>query len=183
MSPEQAREFVTSVFEGWGKTLLRHALLWTRQREVSEEIVQEAFLSLYLKVVSGNEVENPRAFTLAAVRNLIRKHHRDRKDHLFDVRDCAGLQTGDPGIEAHLAALDILKTMLEGLSEREEEVLLLRMESLRYQEIAQELGISTGAVATLLSRAIQKIKRLQRARRDGSIPDRKRGALEQQPLQ
>ena len=35
--------------------------------------------------------------------------------------------------------------------------MLLRMESLKYREIASELGISINSVATLLARALRKL--------------------------
>ena len=44
------------------------------------------------------------------------------------------------------------------LSQREEEVLLLRMESLKYREIGTRLGISANSVTTLLSRAVKKLR-------------------------
>lgn len=44
------------------------------------------------------------------------------------------------------------------LSKREEEVLMLRLSSLKYREIGEELGITTRAVSTLLARALAKLQ-------------------------
>jgi len=44
------------------------------------------------------------------------------------------------------------------LSQREEEVLLLRMSSLKYKEIAAQLGVTTNTVSGLLVRAITKLR-------------------------
>lgn len=183
MGPQQASEVVNSVFEEWAKPLVRYAICRLRSREIAEEIVQEAFLSFYRKLISGSSIDNPRAWTLAAVRNLVRKHHRDQNNENQKLSDsaCAVMATRD--MEAYLVELDSLEAMLHVLTEREEEVLLLRMESMRYDEIAKELNITSGTVATLLSRAIQKIKKSQRsgAKHDSITSGRR--AFERQPLQ
>ena len=44
------------------------------------------------------------------------------------------------------------------LSPREEEVLLLKLEALKYREIAAQLGISMNSANTLLARALRKLK-------------------------
>jgi RNA polymerase sigma factor (sigma-70 family) len=52
-------------------------------------------------------------------------------------------------------AVEDIRSLLSVLSPREEEVLLLRLESLKYREIASQLGISMNSVNTLLARALQ----------------------------
>ena len=44
------------------------------------------------------------------------------------------------------------------LTPREEEVILLRLQSLKYREIGEQLGISSKSVCTLLARALKKLK-------------------------
>ncbi len=44
------------------------------------------------------------------------------------------------------------------LTKREQEVLLLRMEGLKYREIGGELGLTIQSVSTLLSRALRKLQ-------------------------
>jgi DNA-directed RNA polymerase specialized sigma24 family protein len=45
------------------------------------------------------------------------------------------------------------------LTPREEQVLLLRLEALKYREIADQLGSSMNSVNTLLARALRKLQR------------------------
>ena len=183
MVPEQAREIVSAVFESWAGPLLRYAVCYTRNRAVAEELVQESFLALYHKLASGTDIENPRAWTLAVVRHLVCKHHRDAS------REAANLESYQPqaaqpqGIEAQLGALESLRAALELLSEREQEVLLLRIESMRYGEIAKELDITPGTVATLLSRATMKIRNMLDGNRAKVTAAGKRGTLERRSLQ
>jgi RNA polymerase sigma factor (sigma-70 family) len=51
-----------------------------------------------------------------------------------------------------------IRGLLSVLSPREEEVLLLRLEALKYREIADQLGISMNSVNALLARALRKIQ-------------------------
>jgi len=183
MGPQQAGEIVNSVFQEWAKPLVRYAICRLRNREIAEEIVQEVFLSFYRKLIAGSSIDNPRAWTLAAVRNLVRKHHREQNNENQKLSNCtcAGMVTRN--MEAYLVELDSLEAVLHLLTEREEEVLLLRMESMRYDEIAAELNITSGTVATLLSRAIQKIKRSHHAGANHDPIASERRALERQSLQ
>jgi RNA polymerase sigma factor (sigma-70 family) len=183
MGPQQASEVVNSVFQEWTKPLVRYAICRLRNREIAEEIVQEVFLSLYRKLISGSSIDNPGAWTLAAVRNLVRKHHRDQNNENQKLSDCTCVGMATRDMEAHLVELDSLEVLLHVLTEREEEVLLLRMESMRYDEIAAELNITSGTVATLLSRAIQKIKRSQQTDANANSIVSGRRILERQPLQ
>jgi RNA polymerase sigma factor (sigma-70 family) len=52
-----------------------------------------------------------------------------------------------------------IHNLLSVLSPREEEVLLLRLEALKYWEIAEQLGIGLNSVNTLLARALRKLQR------------------------
>lgn len=51
-----------------------------------------------------------------------------------------------------------VRSLLAVLSPREEEVLLLRLEAMKYREIADQLGISMNSVNTLLARALRKLQ-------------------------
>jgi RNA polymerase sigma-70 factor (ECF subfamily) len=52
-----------------------------------------------------------------------------------------------------------LRSVLNALPQRERQCLHLRHDGLRYREIARVLGISLGAVAKLLARAIGRLER------------------------
>ena len=51
-----------------------------------------------------------------------------------------------------------IRDLLSVLSPREEEVLLLRLDALKYREIADQLGISMNSVNALLARALRKLQ-------------------------
>ena len=57
-----------------------------------------------------------------------------------------------------LTSIVDIRNLLSVLSPREEEVLLLRLEALKYREIAEQLGIGMNSVNTLLARALRKLQ-------------------------
>jgi RNA polymerase sigma-70 factor (ECF subfamily) len=181
--PEQARETVSTIFESWARPLLRYAICRTANVAVAEEVVQEAFLALYRKLVAGEEIDNPRAWTLIVVRHLTSKYRRDRARDSSNLADFGRLAEASSDIEEHLSALESLREALGVLTEREEQALLLRMESMRYGEIAKELQITSGTVATLLSRAALKIRKMREGNREKPTPVERRKELDRRSLQ
>ncbi len=61
---------------------------------------------------------------------------------------------------------------LSVLTEREKEVVLLRLQSLKYREIAKQLGNSEKSVATLLARAVAKLRKLGLENSKGSVSEK-----------
>ena len=55
--------------------------------------------------------------------------------------------------------MSVIQNLLRLLSPREQEPLLLRLEAMKYREIADRLGISVNSVNSLLARALQKLQK------------------------
>jgi RNA polymerase sigma factor (sigma-70 family) len=155
-NPDQA---ICSLFQEWGESLFRHAFRLTRSHETADDLVQEAFLSLYMEFRRGRQMTNPRAWMLGLVSHKAARIHRDLHRWAADqrmVEDLAAPENG--GVEFWDVPDDELIPLLKPLSAREAEVVLLRLQSLKYREIAQQLGISHKSVATLLARALAKMQ-------------------------
>jgi RNA polymerase sigma factor (sigma-70 family) len=118
-------------------------------------------MKLYLCLRAGKEITHPKAWTLRVLRHKIWKQWRAEQDtgvrHVsFDEVEPVLMAQRDSGRE--IGSEDVT-ALLSLLTHREEEVLLLRMEAMKYREIASQLGISTTAVNTLLARALRKLQR------------------------
>lgn len=158
MNRKQATELINGLFDSWYPTLLRHACRLTGSVEMAEDMVQETFLCLYRALARGTTIKNPRAWCLCVLRREIMRHLR-RRQHTFTLLDdLEGMAAGrvEPDYAGFLFH-DVLR-FFDRLSAREEQVLLLRMESLKYSEIAEYLGISSNSVSTLLARALRKLQ-------------------------
>ena len=161
MSRAEASELVHGLFDCWYPTLVRYALRATGSLEAAEDVAQETFMLLYKALREGQSIDNPKGWTLCVARRQIGRQKR------WAARDLAcrdsldaleHLPQGRLDWEPPAPGLDEASRMLSRLSPREGEVLLLRMQAMKYREIAAHLGISPNSVNTLLSRALQKLR-------------------------
>lgn len=157
MNQEEASRSVAALFKSWYSSLVRYALRTTGSYELAEDLVQEAFLQLYRAMRAGKTIGYPKAWTLCVLRRSMNRAMQDISlDHAlhepFEETEIAGK------LEAKAFEVDEIRDFLSVLTAREEEVLLLRLESLKYREIADQLGISMNSVNTLLARALRKLQ-------------------------
>jgi RNA polymerase sigma-70 factor, ECF subfamily len=165
MTPDEATTIVDRLFETWYATLVRYAMRWTATSASAEDLVQDAFMQLYRALRDGKAIDNPRAWTLVVLRRAIGRQYREWKRHGGDWQpieeaEAFGLLPAVPP-PGDLEAGDLAR-LLARLTPREEEVVLLRLDALKYREIASHLGISASSVNTLLARALRKIARMLR---------------------
>ena len=181
MKNDEAARQIEELFGTWAPSLVRYAYRSTNSCEVAEDLVQEVFMSLYRQLVAGKWIDNVKGWTLNALRNQISKYHRDRQRRREDFQAQSVLDLM-PGADLRQAAIenDDISGMLSVLTRREEEVVLLRMEAMKYREIGVQLGISPKTVSTLLTRALQKLHQLASA---GGAASTRQEKHERQTLQ
>jgi RNA polymerase sigma-70 factor, ECF subfamily len=165
MERDDATRLVDDLFTSWAPFLVRHAFRMTRSASRADDLVQEAFLSLYRDLRGGKSIDNPKSWTLGAVRNQIRKQARYWCRHSEDLvgadtLDLIAAEPRWPDISASEEESGAIPTGV--LTVREEEVIQLRLQSLKYREIATVLGISDKSVCTLLARALRKMQAASR---------------------
>jgi len=162
MDEQSASLLVASVCEEYRCVLLRYACRLVGRRDDAEDIVQEAFLHLYQNIRFGRHIEHPRAWLLCVVRrsagNYARVACKQRQRHEPSDAVERLSDTSASLIEQECDSAKIFE-LFQVLTPRELEVVLLRVESLKYREIADRLGISSKSVCTLLARALRKLQR------------------------
>lgn len=167
MNPDHARAEVETLFDECYPFLIRYGRRICRERAVVEDCIQQVMLSLFRELLRGGKLPNPRAWTLLVLRRELFRYLRRERIHV-DLTDstvpyCAP-ETDDKGIHVEPENVD---SFLALLSPREAEVLLLRMNGLKYREIAGALKISGNSVNRFLSRAITKIRAGRRVTAEG----------------
>jgi RNA polymerase sigma-70 factor (ECF subfamily) len=177
MTRDQAARFVDELYDFWYPRLLGYATRLAPMRSSAEEVVQEAFFDLYKALRAGQKVEYPKAWTMCVVR---RKMSQRLGEEFGADQAHEAIESAEPWgewVHAVEEAVDCerVRARLGLLSPREHEVLMLRLESMRYREIAEALGISINSVNTLLARALEKLQRAMRA--PNAAPARERKAL------
>jgi RNA polymerase sigma-70 factor, ECF subfamily len=131
----------------------------------AQEAVQEVFLRLYTSLKKGEKIESLRGWVFRVAHNYglkvrARQASEEKIDPTFETR------LASPAANAERDLLDRekmnrLNSAVEGLSEQQKRVLFLRMEGLRYPEIAAALGISASAVGEFLRRALLRLKKVR----------------------
>ncbi|MHB1169463.1 MAG: sigma-70 family RNA polymerase sigma factor [Longimicrobiales bacterium] len=137
-------------------SLYRYLHRLTGDPDVAEDIAQEAFVRLLRQSLPSDEVR-PWLFTVAM--NLVRDGARktERRQRL--------LQTAPP-LTGHMPAPDadverneriaLVRRALDTLSERDQQLLLMREEGFKYEEIAGVVGVAPASVGTLIARALRR---------------------------
>jgi RNA polymerase sigma-19 factor, ECF subfamily len=173
MSPDAATGVITELFESSYHMLVRYSFRATHDRDAAEDVVQQALMMLYKNLRQGTVIDNPKAWTFSVIRRLISRHARTQQrqsalhEPLSVIDDFPErvLNGADAGRES-----DDVSRLYSVLTPREKDVILLRMTSLKYREIADRLHISPKTVNTLLARALRK---LQTAASAQSTPESK----------
>lgn len=156
MTDNDVTDLVTALYDCWYMSLVRYALRTTENYEIAEDLAQDTFIELYQALRAGKNIEHPKAWTLCVLRRALSRQMRDRT-HLEQLEE--GQIAGEISTDIpEFCERDDIRTLLSTLSPREEEVLLLRLEAMKYKEIADQLGISMNSVNTLLARALHKLQ-------------------------
>jgi RNA polymerase sigma-70 factor (ECF subfamily) len=157
---------VLVLFDRFRDPLLRYVCACGIAVGEGEDVVQEVFLLLFRHLQQGGSTSNLQGWLFRVAHNLaLKRRARLRREAVLVQRD---LQPAylviDPEPDPELCLVDgerrhRLLSVLKALPERERLCLHLRHDGLRYRDIARVLGISLGAVAKLLARAIGRLER------------------------
>ncbi len=162
---EDAHRDVLELFDECAPGLRRYVQSCGLTPETAEDVVQEAFLALFAHLRVGGARHNLRGWLFRvghrqALKQRERLQRRQRHHVPWDTRfpDIVA----DPAADPEMRALGRerrrrLRAVLEALPERDRQCLSLRAEGLRYRQIATTLGISLGAVAKSLARAVARL--------------------------
>ena len=130
---------------------------------LAQDATQDVFLSLYVALRKGETIHNPRAWVFRVAHNH-GLNLRERQDYVRsfepEIESCLPAPEKSPEqalIEQERMAR--LHHAIEGLSAQQKSCLYLRAEGLRYQEIAQVIGVGTSTVGEFLRRAITRLRR------------------------
>ena len=148
------------IFRRYYRPLCLYALRYLRSPENSEDVVQDCLTDFLERRDDGHDVADVKSYLFMMVRNrsldmLRRASFIDRSatdeefDDLIDEDD----REDAAFIEARLW------TAIDSLPEKCREVLLMsKRDGLKYEEIAEEMGISVNTVKNQISKALKALK-------------------------
>jgi RNA polymerase sigma-70 factor (ECF subfamily) len=165
-TPAAIEDRMVLLFDEIRVPLLRYLSAFPLALPDAEDVVQEAFLSLFEQLQRGKSHHNVRGWLFGAAHNLaVKKSVRSRSEgentgSLAPVEDIVI----DPGLNpedqfALSQRQKRLMSVVRALPEQHRLCLYLRAEGLRYREIAEVLDMSLGAVSIALGRCLAHLSR------------------------
>jgi RNA polymerase sigma-70 factor (ECF subfamily) len=160
-SPEMTvRERVEQIYEAERDSIYAYLVYFGVPAQRAQELAQDSFLKLYLRMSQGEVIENPRAWLYRVAHNFALRSFE--REPAFDELD-RNFQLPQTAPDPERALIDrqrqsALVEAIRDLSPRQRNCIHLRVRGLRYREIADVVGISTSAVGEFLRRAVVRLK-------------------------
>ena len=126
-----------------------------------DDCVQETFIVLYKKYLSGEEIEFTNAFLLKTASNFVKKRYaqikRDEKN--IDIEEVKEIITHSNDIDDRLSFEEYSRMISDALNDTDREIFILRyIQEQKIEEIANALDLSVPSVTTRLSRMRNKLR-------------------------
>lgn len=163
-STEPGGGTIEELFQNLESPLLSYALRLTGDRQVAEDIVQEAFMKLHAQY---DTVRQPRRWLYRTTHNLALNHRRDsgkivplpgqdtEEENRAELAD--PLPLPDEQI-ARMEGIGLVRLCLRALDERSRHLLQLKFhEELSYKQISERTGLTIGLVGYLLHHALKAV--------------------------
>ncbi len=149
------------LFRDYFKPLVNFANKFLNDIEQSKEIVHEVFTRLWEKRDSIDMSNSVKSYIYKSVNNRCLNYIRDNKK-FSDTKELEKTQA-DRSPEENIEALEIqaiIDRTLENLTPKVRQVFILsRNEHLKYNEIAEKLGISVKTVESHISKALKELRK------------------------
>jgi RNA polymerase sigma-70 factor (ECF subfamily) len=168
MAGERHRREVAALYTAAREGVVRYLMAIGFDMEAAEEATQDAFLRLYTALRDGEEIQQPSSWVYRVAHNLaITTAKRGaRYSALSDVLEGTVL-SGESSVEEQLIEKEQMKGFREAvqrLSERQRACLELRVQGLRFSEIAAILEIQKSTAAEFVRRGIEELKKWNKCR-------------------
>ena len=148
---------VTRLVAERGDALRRYAFLLCGKADDAADLVQDALVKTFGRLRNGFTVESAEAYVRKAVLNTYLDGGRRRTRWRRIAHLAVEPERHESTAPASDERLDLVE-QLRGLSARERACIVLRYyEDLKVDDIAEELGISSGAVKRYLSDALGRL--------------------------
>ena len=142
------------------RPLCLYALHYLHDADLSEDIVQESYAALWDKLQEGAHILSRKSYLYMMVRNRCLDHLRKKGIPTESLKpyDTYGIIDDDDAQERAQTEARMW-TAIDSLPEKCREVFILsKRDGLKYEEIAEELGLSVNTVRNQISKALKVLK-------------------------
>jgi RNA polymerase sigma-70 factor (ECF subfamily) len=160
------QERVVAIYETHRENIYRFLVGHGLEAAVAQEVTQDVFVDLFVALEKGANVSSEEGwlYTVAG-RAAVDYWRRERRpvcmDLLLYANPTADLPSAEPSPEAQAGYRERLHRLAEGigkLPKGQRLCIQLRMQGLRYREIAKLLGVSTSTAAEWLVSAVDRLR-------------------------
>ena len=160
------REQVIELFRELRLPLYGYLVCIGIQPHEAEDVIQETFLRLHQHLSQGGNITDPRPWVFRVAHNLSMNLHRSSRRFIAEPEETReqGIALESPDHRPtpedcylHKELLQRLDAGIAQLTDQQSQCLQLRVEGLKYREIASVMGIGVSSVAELLQRAIIRL--------------------------
>ncbi len=149
-----------SIYDRLAPKLVAFAKSWSGDKVFAEDVVQDAFLQVWQRKEKLQDAEKIDPLLYTIVRNNLINHYQKKLKQKAYLAELAHFSENGVDSQAESQRLNLVKKQIETLPPRSKEVFLMsRKDGLTYQEIANELSISTKSVEKHISKALKILKK------------------------
>ena len=158
---------IDSLFRLYYRPLCVYALHYLKDKDLIEDLVQEAFTAYWMKQAASDVIDSPRAYLYTAVRNrcidAIRRRRRQDVElesvgeDILPVEDDVAI-SDDEAVDNSVKEARIWSAIDRLPAKRRRIFLMSRRDGMKYSEIAQSLGLSENTVRNQISKALDSIR-------------------------
>lgn len=140
--------------------IFRYALWLCGNREIAEDLVQEAFTRAWKNLHQLKDGNKEKAWLMTILRNENARRFQRVQPDLVDIEDHAWSMSADTGLEPEeqMERRILRKAMLDLEEEYREPLIMQVIHGFSCREIAETLELTENAVMTRIFRAKQKVK-------------------------
>lgn len=147
-------------FSLYGDAIYRFCLVKVSNKELAEDMTQEVFVRYWQYLRDDKTLTNPRALLYTIAHNLAKDWYKRKKAVSLDDRISDGFEPTSTlaGPETIARYQEVLDAM-EGMDERDKEVLLLRyLEGMSPKDIGIILNETANVISVRLNRATKRLQ-------------------------
>lgn len=160
------RERVVVLYEAHREGIYRFLVGQGLSPVEAQDVTQDVFVDLFVALEKGTELRSEQGWLYAvagraAVDHWRREHRAFQVELDLETNAAGNLRSAEPSPEAQAGRQERLRRLAGGLCKLPKEQRLciqLRMQGLRYREIAEILGVSTSTAAEWLVSAVEYLR-------------------------
>ena len=145
------------MFRLYYRPLCVYALHYLKDKDLIEDLVQEAFTAYWMKQAASDGIDSPRAYLYTAVRNRQDVSLDSLENERLPVEDDVAI-SDDEAVDNSVKEARIWSAIDRLPAKRRRIFLMSRRDGMKYSEIAQSLGLSENTVRNQISKALEAIR-------------------------